>query len=97
MEKKEVKITRLTSGEELIAETTSDTAHSYLSNVYVIIPSTQGVQIYPYMPYADFEILMINDKDRMWQVKPHAELLNIYKEQTGQQPLLEVPSQNIIV
>lgn len=86
----EVKILRLTTGEDVIASTEKDIAGNYaLEKAFVIIPrqSAPGkpVQLMMsfYMPYTEDQKLTIAQDKVMTIVKPKKEILKSYQQNTS--------------
>jgi hypothetical protein len=86
-----VKIFRLTTGEDLIAvkEEKSSVSVSYLKQPFVIIPmqSKPGgpvqLQMTPYMPYSDDRVIKIDNDKIIAEVEPKIDLKNSYNQNTG--------------
>jgi len=86
-----VKIFRLTTGEDLIAnkEDNSTVSITYLKQPFVIIPmqSKPGgpvqLQMTPYMPYSDDKVVKISCEKIVTEVEPKPDIKNSYNQNTG--------------
>lgn len=92
----EVKILRLTTGEDLIAKIiNSDTEKTKLSKPFVIIPHQQGpgkpVQLMMtlYSPYSKSDDIEIKSQTIVSMVEPKDEILKSYQQNTSS--ILTVP------
>jgi|TARA_R110000824_G_scaffold278292_1_gene466448 hypothetical protein len=80
----EVRVVRLSSGEELICKYETDGATSKIKNPAVLIPMQGGqLGMMGWMPYADYNVLEIDNKFIMFAIKPQIELMNQYNENLG--------------
>jgi len=80
----EVKIVRLSSGEEMICKYESDGTTTKIKNPAILIPMQGGqLGMMGWMPYADYKELEIDNKFVMFAVKPQTELMNQYNENLG--------------
>lgn len=85
-----VKIFRLTTGEDVIADK-ADTVDNllHLKNAFVIIPTQKqpggpvALQLSPYMPYSNDQIVVISKDKIMTEVEPKSEILNSFKQSLG--------------
>lgn len=78
---KEIKIVRLSSGEELLCKYDGKIVYDPV----IIIPGGEGkISFYPYMPYADVTELKISRKFIMFVVDPVDEMAEKYKMQIGE-------------
>jgi hypothetical protein len=78
---KEIKIVRLSSGEELLCKYDGEIVYEPV----VIIPAGDGkISFYPYMPYADVAELKITQRSIMFVVDPIPEMVEKYKMQIGE-------------
>lgn len=85
-----VKIVRLTSGEELIGTLNGNK----LSDVAILIPTQQNsLGLAPFMAYAEFKYLELNEKDVMFTVDPVADLKAQYDNMFNK---ILTPNQKII-
>ena len=76
----EVKILRLTSGEELIGKVTQSNGLYSIKKAYILIPMGQGqIGFAPYMPYTKAEDgIDIPDMHVMFALQPMIEMENQY-------------------
>ena len=86
----EVKVIRLTTGEDIIAKIQSQTSdHTEMDKAFVIIPPQkapgQPVQLMmtPYMPYADKDTIKIRTANIVTSVDPKREILASYQQNTS--------------
>ena len=80
----EVRIVRLSSGEELICKYESDGKTTKMKTPAVLIPMQGGqLGMMGWMPYADYKELEIDNKFIMFAIKPQTELMNQYNENLG--------------
>jgi hypothetical protein len=86
----DVKILRLTTGEDVIAKVVTETPdHITIAKAFVIIPRQsapgQPVQLMMslYMPYTEEETLLIKSINVVTQVEPKSEILASYQQNTG--------------
>ena len=89
-------ITRLATGEELLAKTVVTPTNVRLSEVMIIVPTKAGtIQVAPYLPYADqnHEIVISTEKV-IFTVPPHANLREEYERVTSD---ILLPEKKIIV
>jgi hypothetical protein len=78
---KEIKIVRLSSGEELLCKYDGEIVYEPV----VIIPAGDGkISFYPYMPYADVAELKITQRSIMFVVDPIPEMVEKYKMHLGE-------------
>jgi hypothetical protein len=78
---KEIKIVRLSSGEELLCVYDGEIVYEPV----VIIPAGDGkISFYPYMPYADVAELKVSKKSIMFVVDPIPEMAEKYKMHIGE-------------
>lgn len=91
----ELKLVRLVSGEEVIADVTEMTDSVNLKRGYVLIPGGEGNIAYmPFMPYTKAENGLTISKDKiMFIVEPIEELAKQIKQQ---QSGLIVPEKGIV-
>jgi len=80
MNMSEVKILRLTSGEELIGKVTQSDNSYNIKKAYILIPMGQGqIGFAPYMPYTKAEDgIDIPDMHVMFALQPMIEMENQY-------------------
>ena len=85
----EVKVLRLSTGEDVIAKVDSGSEYHTLEKPFVIIPTQsapgQPVQLMmtPYMPYADEDKITIAQDKVVTTVKPKKEILASYQKNTS--------------
>lgn len=97
VEQTEVKIVRLSSGEELLCQ--FDDSTKTLHKPVIIIPTGEGgIQFMPYMPYAVVDELVINNFDEfvMFVVEPVKEMLDKYLDMMSGSPSIIVSDSKII-
>ncbi len=93
----EVKIVRLSSGEELLCQ--FDESTNLIRKPVIIIPTGEGgIQFMPYMPYADVEELVIINFEEfvMFVVEPVKEMKDKYLEMMAGVPSIITPESKII-
>tara|TARA_B110000503_G_C7045021_1_gene369854 strand:- start:435 stop:767 length:333 start_codon:yes stop_codon:yes gene_type:complete len=85
-----VKIFRLTTGEDVIADkVTSADELLHLKNAFVIIPLQKqpggpvSLQLSPYMPYSNDQIVVMSKDKVITEVEPKIEILNSFKQNLG--------------
>ena len=80
----EIKIVRLSSGEEMICKYESDGKTTKIKNPAILIPMQGGqLGMMGWMPYADYKELELDNRFVMFAIKPKIELLNQYNENLG--------------
>jgi len=85
----EVKIVRLTTGEELLckmdpAMTLGEGKSILINTPVLILPTADGkLTFMPYMPYADIKDLIVKERSVMFIVNPTEELAAQYKNMIG--------------
>ena len=80
----EVRVVRLSSGEELICKYETDGETSKIKMPALLIPMQGGqLGMMGWMPYADYKELEIDNKFIMFTIKPQVELMNQYNENLG--------------
>jgi|SRR6056300_220725 hypothetical protein len=86
----DVKILRLTTGEDVIAKIVTETPDNVtISKAFVIIPRQsapgQPVQLMMslYMPYSDNDTFLIKSANIVTQVEPKKEILASYQQNTS--------------
>jgi hypothetical protein len=85
----EVKIVRLTTGEELLckmdpAMTLGEGKSILINTPVLILPTADGkLTFMPYMPYADIKDLIVKERSVMFIVDPTEELAAQYKNMIG--------------
>ncbi len=97
MEEKEIRLIRLTSGEEILA-----TIHSKNKNYttvikpVLLIPNKERIGFMPYLSYSDIDIhgLEIKEEHIMFNVQPTDELENNYYQMTS--AVVTPPKQKIV-
>ena len=80
-----VKIVRLTSGEEIIADVSEVEGGFHLKSPALILPTGQGsIGLMPWMPYADHNGgIELKNSFVVFTIKPHDELINEYNTAFG--------------
>jgi hypothetical protein len=97
----DVKIVRLTTGEELLckmdpAMTLGEGTSILINTPVLILPTADGkLTFMPYMPYADIKDLIVKERSVMFIVDPTNELANQYKTMIGD--VVVPPKPKIIV
>ena len=102
-EENDIKIFRLLSGEEIVAEytyTTDDDVY-VLKNCAIIIPGGRGsIALSPWMPYAASENgIEISNKSIAFSIEPHEALLEEYNDafsSNAGKPKLWQPDNNLV-
>jgi hypothetical protein len=96
----DVKIVRMSTGEDVIAKVSKDTVGNYeLTKPFVIIPTQsapgQPVQLMmtPYMPYADEDKITISADKIITSVKPKKDIFGAYQKNTS---TILTPNQELI-
>ena len=80
----EIKIVRLSSGEEMICKYESDGKTTKMKNPAILIPMQGGqLGMMSWMPYADYKELELDNRFVMFAIKPKIELMNQYNENLG--------------
>lgn len=86
-----VKIFRFATGEDIIADKTTDSSESvsHLKQPFVIIPMQTKpggpvqLQMTPYMPYSDDKIVKISNDKIVAEVEPKTDIKNSYNANVG--------------
>ncbi len=91
----EIKILRMTSGEEIIAKATEKMEGGWtLKKPAILIPHGQGqLALAPWMPYADVKEMNIPQEHIVFVVEPVEDLQNEYNQAFGSG--LVVPNKNV--
>jgi len=90
----EVKIVRLSSGEELICKCDETETTVKVKNPALLIPMQGGqLGMMAWLAYADFKEIEIDKKFIMFIIRPQVELMNQYSENMGSG--LVVPNKNV--
>tara|TARA_R100000657_G_C4650806_1_gene95198 strand:+ start:638 stop:952 length:315 start_codon:yes stop_codon:yes gene_type:complete len=90
----EVRIVRLSSGEEILAKCDELENSIKVKNPAMLVPMQQGqLGMMPWLAYADYTEIEIDKKFVMFTVRPQLELMNQYNENMGNG--LVVPEKNI--
>ena len=79
---KSIKLIRLTSGEEIIAEIANTSEDTYqIKDAIIMIPAGEGkIGFMPFMPYTKAKDgLTLRDKDVMFMVDPIEDLVTQFK------------------
>lgn len=90
----DTKIIRLLSGEELLTGWNEDTNTADTPIQMNTTPEGQ-IQFSPYVPYSDSTTLELPERSILWIVNPTQELVDKYKEMTGQ--IVVPPVQKLII
>ena len=79
-----VKLIRLTSGEEVIAKVVEETNGTFQVNKpAIILPAGQGrLALVPWMPYAETDTMVIPEKVVAFSIDPKIDLVNEYTSMT---------------
>jgi hypothetical protein len=80
--KKQIKLLRLTSGEEIIAEISHELNHTVVVyNAIIMIPAGQGkIGFMPWMPYTSAKDgLVLKKQDIMFMIDPIQDLIDQFK------------------
>jgi hypothetical protein len=89
----DIKLLRLTTGEDIIAEVTySDDISTTISKPFVLIPMTQNpgtgaeTKLYfsPFIPFAENEEMIIKEQNIITVNEPKTEIRDNYLQYTGQ-------------
>ena len=87
-----IKIFRLSSGEDVITEKGDMTAtHTSFIKPFVIVPMQQSpgsgqevrIAFTPFMPYGDEETIQVKNAHIVSEVLPHTDMKNNYNQYTG--------------
>ena len=90
----EVRIVRLSSGEEILCKCETNESSTTIKNPAILMPMGGGqLGMMEWMPYADYKELELDNKFIMFTIKPQTELMNQYNEQFGSG--LVVPGKNV--
>jgi len=87
----EVKIFRLSTGEDVIGQKTkdSDSNLTHIKQPFVIVPMQSkpggpvSLALTPYMPYAEEEIIVLKTNNIVTEVDPKLEIKNSYNQHLG--------------
>jgi hypothetical protein len=79
----EVKLVKLTTGEEILTNVERVSGGFRLSKPMILIPHQQGLQMMPWLMFAAKDEIEIEDKNVFIMYEPKKELVNGYKQQTG--------------
>ena len=87
----EVKIFRLSTGEDVIGQKTedSDSNLTHIKQPFVIVPMQSkpggpvSLALTPYMPYAEEEIVVLKTNNIITEVDPKLEIKNSYNQHLG--------------
>ena len=90
----EIKIIRLISGEEILTGW-NETMNIVDTPIGMISTPEGQINFTPYVPYSDSTEMEIPDRSILWIVNPTQELVDKYKEMTGQ--IVTPPLQKIVV
>ena len=94
---KSIKLIRLTSGEEIIAEIANTSEDTYqIKDAIIMIPAGEGkIGFMPFMPYTKAKDgLVLKKQDVMFMIDPVDELLNQFKQAWSG---IVTPPQGVIV
>ena len=76
----EIRLIRLTSGEEILVSVLKENElRTTVKNPILLIPDRDKIGFVPYMSYAEIEELIIKEEHIMFNVKPSDELIEQYK------------------
>lgn len=71
----DVRIVRLSTGEEILCEVKVDGEFYTLENLALIVPTKeQSIGLAPYLPYAKQDKFTVNGRFVMYVVEPHPDL-----------------------
>jgi hypothetical protein len=93
----DIKIVRLSSGEELICKVV---AHGKYKDIAILIPAGGGhITISPWLPYATMpgDGLPIKDDNVLFKVEPNADLIAEYKKLWEGDSGIVVPDKKLIL
>jgi hypothetical protein len=90
----EIKIIRLLSGEEILTGWNEE-ANIVDTPIGMVTTPEGQINFTPYVPYSDSTEMEIPDRSILWIVNPTQELVDKYKEMTGQ--IVTPPLQKIVV
>ena len=90
----EIKIIRLLSGEEILTGWNEEVNIADTPILMITTPEGQ-INFTPYVPYSDSTKMDIPNRSILWAVNPTQELVDKYKEMTGQ--IITPPLQKIVV
>ena len=81
----EIRLIRLTSGEEILVKILKENDISTtVENPILLIPNKDAIGLMPYMSYCDIDNgLGIRNEDIMFNLKPTEELINNYNNMTS--------------
>ena len=93
---KDIKLIRLTSGEELIAEVDENEKEVTITDAIIMIPAGEGkIGFMPFMPYTKADRgLTLKRENVMFMVDPVEELLNQFKQARSG---IVTPPQGVII
>jgi len=100
----EVKIFRLSTGEDVIGQKTedSDSNLTHIKQPFVIVPMQSkpggpvSLALTPYMPYAEEEIIVLKTINIITEVDPKLEIKNSYNQHLGA-GIIEVKKPKLII
>ena len=76
----EIRLIRLTSGEEILATMLKENqVRTFVKNPILLIPNRDKIGFMPYMSYAEIEELIIKEEHIMFNLVPTDELKENYK------------------
>lgn len=100
----EVKIFRLSTGEDVIGQKTedSDSNLTHIKQPFVIVPMQSkpggpvSLALTPYMPYAEQETVVLKTTNIITEVDPKLEIKNSYNQHLGA-GIIEVKKPKLII
>ena len=76
----QIRLIRLTSGEELLCEKTNESGSTItVKNPVALVPTQEKVGFMPYLPYCEIDLLPIAKEHIMFDLTPTQELRNTHK------------------
>ena len=89
----EIRLIRLTSGEEILATMLKETEpRTFVKNPILLIPDRDKIGFVPYMSYAEIEELIIKEEHIMFNVQPTDELIEQYKNMVHGTTKVQTPA-----
>ena len=84
MEEKEIRLIRLTSGEEILVTILKENeVRKFVKNPILLIPNREQIGFMPYMSYCEIDELMIKEEHIMFNVQPTDEMIDSYNKMTA--------------
>lgn len=76
----EIRLVRLTSGEELLCEKTNESGLTItVKNPVALVPTQEKVGFMPYLQYCEIDLLVIKKEHIMFDLTPTHELRNTHE------------------